>query len=169
MICCSIFQQKSQQLPKLAVLCLQTMEIPRKRKPRLKEMIYCGLSILLAQRECQRSVDAVEANTFTNTHQFDFQCHDWDDIMKHYFEELLAFFFSKTRVSYNDEDCYTLLECMNSVNFPSGFNQVIITPQNISVLRYFLSRLLTHDKRMKDYDTLLNQFIVEVCGMCNCF
>lgn len=139
------------------------MEIPRKRKPRLKEMIYCGLSILLAQRECQRSVDAVESNTFTNTDQCDFQCHDWDEVIKHYFEELLAFFFSKTRVSYNDEDCYTLLECMNSVDCPSGFNQVIITPQNISVLRYFLSQLLTHDKKKKDYDPLLNLFILEVC------
>ena len=147
------------QLPKLAALCLQTMEIPRKRKPRLKEMIYCGLSILLAQRECRRCVDAVEAKTITNPNH-------WDEVMKQFFEELLAFFFSKTRVSYNDEDCFTLLECMNSVDCPSGFNQVIITSQNISVLRYFLSQLLTHDKRRKD--TLLNLFIVEVCGICNC-
>lgn len=144
------------------------MEIPRKRKPRLKEMICCGLSILLAQKVCHRSVDVLEANIFTNTHQYDLQYHDWDEAMKNFFEELLAFFFSKTRISYDDEDCYTLLECMNSVDCPCGFNQVIITPHSISVLRYFLSQILTHTKRRKEYDTLLNIFIMEVCGICNC-
>ena len=123
-------------VPNLGVLCLQTMAMPSKGYPRLKAMISCGVLILeLAQQPCYT--------------------------LKYYFEELLAYFFSSNRIAYNHDDCCTLLECINNLGALSEFDHKIVLP-DISVLKYFLSQLLTHDKRGHNRGSLLNLFLSEV-------
>ena len=67
------------------------------------------------------------------------------NVFEKYFEGLIEFFFLNSRSTYNPNDCETFLEFLNGFG-TLGSSKTIFRLENISLLKYYLLQVLTHDK-----------------------